>query len=359
MFPSRPRSAVAALCALLACTLVACTAATQEPNPSPTPSASPSASPTPSPTPAPLSRFDVAVDCLSVLAPEIRDRMAASAPYEVAAFSPRVGDWPNDASLDAELAPVDPIRSVSCVLEAADGTRFEIGYLEFDPAGTQARLASLAAFGDRGEASQPPGTDLALTSVPGIPEAQQLQIPFEAPGSIHAKTWVVGPGWELYVDAPWIPTNVAAPVPAAIGAGLAAVAPVDQRCESMLPVPAEGLDLASRHDLASSETVASGGVVVCHANEASGYERALWWEEVAPDAREQLLADAAAGVDGTRLQGSTNDGSGGIVALADDTRIVVFDDHLVHVDVPIDGELALQLARHVHPPAWLAVAPVA
>jgi len=127
----------------------------------------------------------------------------------------------------------------------------------------------------------------------------------------------------------------------------------------MLPVPTEGTDLAWQHGLSSGVTAVSDGATICHAAEASGYERVLWWEEVTATDREQLLDDAAAGVDGMRLQGSTTDGTGAIVALADGTRVVVFDAYLVHVDVPIDGELALQLARSVHAPAWLPVPPVA
>lgn len=361
MSRSRPRPTMAALAALLASVVAGCTDVATDPAPSQAATASASPSPSPSPSSEPSTRFDVPVDCLNVLAPEILDGITAGAPYEVRAGS-RIGESPYAPSFDEAFAPVDPIRSVSCMLSDADGVAFELSYLEFDPAGTDARLASLAAFGDEGEAYQPPGTDLALAPVPGIPEARQLQIPFASPDGTRTKTWVVGPGWEVYVDAPWVTTHVAAPMPGEIGAGLGAVAPVDQSCPTMLPVPTERLDLAARHGLASSETARSDGAVVCVAGEVGGastLERALWWEEVAPDVREQLLADASAGVDGMRLQGSTHDGSGGIVAFADDTCIVVFDEHLVHLDIAIDGELALQLARHVHAPAWLAVPPVA
>lgn len=349
---TRTRAVLALPAALAALVFVGCADAA----PVPSPSASPSSSPTPSATaePEPLTRPELPVDCLTVLAPEILEGIVAAAPYDLVGYDARIGSSPFGSF---EPSAVAPIRATGCMLAGADGRiAVEIGYSEFDPAGTETRLAELALFGDEGEISRPPGTDLALAPVPGIPDAQQLQIPFEG-GS--TKTWVVGPGWEVYVDVPWTPTNVAAPIPDTVAGSLASVAPVTQRCEAMLPVPTEGADLMWQHGLGSDVTNVSDGAMICHANEASDYERVLWWEAVTATDREQLLDDAAAGIDGMRLQGSTTDGTGAIVALTDGTRIVVFDAYLVHVDVPIDGELALQLARSIHAPAWLPVPPVA
>lgn len=348
---TRTRAMLALPAALAAVLLAGCADGAPEPSPSPSPT---TPSPSAPPEPEPATRTELSVDCLSVLAPEIVEDIVAAAPFDLVGYDARIGSSPF-ASVDPSA--VAPIRSTDCALVSADGlVAVDIGYSEFDPAGTETRLAELAAFGDEGEVHQPPGTDLALTDVPGIPEAQQLQIPF-ADGS--TKTWVVGSGWEVYVDVPWTATNVAAPMPNAVTGTLASVAPVTEHCEAMLPVPTEGTDLAWQHSLSSGVTTVSDGATICHAAEASGYERVLWWEEVTATDREQLLDDAAAGVDGMRLQGSTTDGTGAIVALADGTRVVVFDAHLVHVDVPIDGELALQLARSVHAPAWLPVPPVA
>ncbi|SDH94454.1 hypothetical protein [Agrococcus jejuensis] len=350
---TRTRAMLALPAALAALVLVGCADAV--PAPSPTPSASESPTPIPTPTPEPLTREQTPINCLNVVSAELRAHLLGAT--ATTSVTGRSGPWPMGA-VGGELPLPEQTRSTACGFAMPDGFVEGVTYMEFSRSDTAQLLVDLADFGDRGEISQPPGTDLVLEPAPGVEAAQQLVIPFDG----YVKAWIVGDGWMLALDTASGVDALAASAPdATVDAAMLTdrFPPLDQTCEPVLPIPTADLDLMARHGLGSGTTVASRDTPICHANEASGYERVLWWEDVTAADREQLLDDAAAGVDGMRLQGSTLDGGGAIVALADDTRLVVFDAVVVHLAIPIDGELALQLARHVHAPAWLDVPPVA
>lgn len=290
------------------------------------------------------------INCLNVLSASLRDDLLAMPGATMPIASGGVGTAPGWDRFGATST-----RWAQCGVVGGDGTSASIQYVEADAASVAAFLADHAP------------DSIAETGVPTeIPGATAYEAQVITMDGTRPVALLVGSDWVLRVDPAPASTLVAAAMPDAEydTAALTADLPPTQACEAMLPVPMPSLDLMAAHGLESSQGQSASPpgepepAPACLQPE-TGSEPVLWWEDVASEDREHLLDDAAAGVDGMRLQGSTNDGSGAIVALADDTRLVVFDEHLVHVDIPIDGELALQLARHVHAPAWLDVPPVA
>lgn len=329
---TRPRAVLAAAAASLALLVAGCGTSTA---PSSAPPAEPSeAGSTPLSSPEPLAYDEVAIDCLDVLSPQLRDAILAMA--DVRAASVRQLPGPLPASGEQGFASLD--RWLSCDFASPDATSstgvVTVTMAEFDAEATQAATDALLA-----EA----GADAHVDEVVGIEGGTLVR--HDGPGGAPAVDAFVADVPDVAFDAE---------------AFMAVLGPVGPGCDTMLPQDARTGTDASGADWVLTDDVGLGAEPLgcLGLTSAGAHERALWWEDATADDRATLLERVASGSAGLRMLGTTDDGEGAILASAAEV-LVAFDASTVHLAPPVDVGTALTIARAVHSPAWLDVPPVA
>lgn len=275
--------------------------------------------------------------CLNVISSSYRDAILA-ADLELVGVGARVGE-PQMSAGDGLVSPVPLEQTVWCAMAtvAADGTfgpGEEITYQLFDGSRAAELRAALVDFWTRG-AEMYGGTVPEGAPVSYIEGAEQ----FVVDEGETVSTTVLGDGWLLSVRSVLAVDEIATAAPdATFGADAVAQQwPPTQMCEFVLP-PATERDLMVDFGLQSSETVDSGGDVICSSVENQGWGPALAW---APHDGTEPAGDVV---------GTTEDGTGSVVGV-DGGHDVYFDDAIVQVRFDDEARSA-ELASLVHAPRW-------
>ncbi len=344
---TRPRAVLAAAAASLALLVAGCSAST---DPAPSPSEATAAPP--SSSPESLAYDEVAINCLNVLSPELRDAILGMADVRATAVRQHAGAGIVPPSGAQGFTSVE--RALSCTFaspEASPSTGIlTVLMSEFDVAETQSATDALLAEVDAtARVDDVPGIDGGTMVQRGAPDDESISI--------------VVPGRRFDIGgAPDVAAHVAVvPDPDFDGEAFrAALGPVGPGCDSVLPIHAQtGTDASGEGYVLTDDFGLGTEPLGCLGFTAAGaHERALWWEDATADDRASLLERAAAGDAGLRMLGTTDDGEGTILASAAEV-LVAFDASIVHLALPVDAGTALTIARAVHAPAWLDVPPVA